>query len=59
MTDPGKGSKAGKLCLILDDGHWKTVSAANHPNDELIEVFKNGLILIEWTLDEIRLRARI
>ena len=59
VTDPGKRSKAGKLCLILDDDNWKTVSAVNHPNDALIEVFKSGLILVEWTLDEIRLRARI
>ena len=58
VTDPGKRSKAGRLCLIKQDG-WKTVTATTHPEDKLVEVFRDGSLLIEWTLDDVRLRATI
>jgi len=58
ITDPGKKSKKGRLRLIRDvnDGQWKTVNI--HENlespDQLVEVFRNGQILVDQLLSDIR-----
>lgn len=63
ITDPGKRSKAGRMALIKMDGEFWTVSeheAANHniPN-ELVEVFRDGELLVDQTFAEIRELALI
>lgn len=60
ITDSGKRSKSGRLALVRDsNGSFKTVRMDETilPN-QLIEVFRNGCLLKEWTFDEIRKRAR-
>jgi nicotinamide phosphoribosyltransferase len=63
ITDKGKISKKGRLQLIKSsNGGYSTVpeqKQINELRDELIEVFRNGKILKEYTLDEIRERAKV
>lgn len=61
ITDTGKISKAGRLRLIPMENaahttSWQTVneSANVHGKDALVEVFRNGEILKEYTFDEVR-----
>lgn len=59
--DPAKNSKRGRLALIELDGHYQTVPqggvAAN--NDRLVEVFRDGYLLKDYSLAEIRQRAAL
>jgi nicotinamide phosphoribosyltransferase len=57
-TDPGKRSKAGRLSLVKREGKVQTVSG-EQPDDMLVPVFRNGEILREYTLDEVRKRAEL
>lgn len=61
VTDPGKRSKAGRLKLLRETGAhgpvWRTVNAREEGEDQLVEVFRNGEILREYTFDEVRQRA--
>lgn len=60
ITDQGKRSKRGRLALIEDgEGNFKTVRKQDLGNREnkLITLFRNGELLKEWTLEEIRERA--
>ena len=60
VTDPGKRSKKGRLILTSGpDDTLATVSSLPNNKDQLIEVFRDGNILKEWTLEEIRSRADI
>lgn len=59
-----KKSKQGKLKLVLnEDGTYRTVTSMDADydsvKDELVEVFRNGEILKDWTFEEIRERAKI
>jgi hypothetical protein len=54
--DVTKKSKSGRMKLIYDGG-YKTVSESNEGEDHLVEVFRNGKLLVETTFDEIRKRA--
>lgn len=59
-----KKSKQGKLKLVKnDDGSFRTVTSMdvdfNTVQDELVEVFRNGEILQDWTFEEIREKAKI
>lgn len=56
-----KKSKGGKLKLIKLDGQYKTVNQEEYPevSDEMVTVFENGKLLIDWSFDEIRKRAEI
>lgn len=56
VTDNTKRSKGGKLSLIIDGYHLRTVKYAESggAKDLLEPVFLNGEILREQTLDEIR-----
>jgi nicotinamide phosphoribosyltransferase len=63
ITDKGKISKKGRLQLIrLQNGGYSTIPEqcddVNSQN-ELVEVFKNGKVLKEYALDEIRERAKV
>jgi nicotinamide phosphoribosyltransferase len=59
-TDPGKKSKAGRLALVREDGEYRTVPLeGNEDRDELVEVFRNGRLLVDYTFDEVRAQANV
>merc|ERR1712150_279588 len=60
ITDPGKKSKKGRLTLELKYGVWTTVTEGkgDSANDKLVEVFRNGKLLVDDTLKTIRERAQ-
>uniref|UniRef100_A0A1I8AJK9 Nicotinamide phosphoribosyltransferase n=1 Tax=Steinernema glaseri TaxID=37863 RepID=A0A1I8AJK9_9BILA len=61
-TDPTKRSKKGRLTLERnEDGEYVTMSEGlgDASKDELVTVFENGRLLVDYTLDEIRSRAEI
>jgi nicotinamide phosphoribosyltransferase len=55
-TDPGKRSKSGRMSLVRRDGMLQTVPG-EQLDDLLVPVFRNGEILREYTLDEVRKRS--
>jgi len=59
--DASKISKKGRLKLIKEESYhnWKfsTVPESDPRQDELVEVFRNGEMLVEYDLDEVRARA--
>eukprot|EP00397_Hematodinium_sp_SG-2012_P018365 GEMP01018810.1.p1 GENE.GEMP01018810.1~~GEMP01018810.1.p1 ORF type:complete len:465 (+),score=83.26 GEMP01018810.1:67-1461(+) len=62
ITDPGKKSKKGRLTLEKTaDGSFTTVmdSEGRPENDELVEVYRNGKLIKEWTLEEVQARCRV
>jgi len=64
ITDPGKTSKKGRLDLVRDGTTREYVTypiGAHGPaaNSELVEVFRNGRLLTEWTLGEVRERSEL
>lgn len=64
ITKSFKQSKKGKLKLVKNvDGTYRTVTQFDADfdtvKDELVEVFRMGEILIDWTFEEIRERAKI
>jgi len=52
--------RTGRLALIKEQGTWKTVSEANVDpgSDKLVAVFRNGRILVENSLPDVRNRSR-
>jgi nicotinamide phosphoribosyltransferase len=61
ITGPDKISKRGRLKLVRDkpgDG-WETVGPDDSRPDELVEVFRDGEILVDQTFDQIRNRAAV
>jgi nicotinamide phosphoribosyltransferase len=56
VTDPGKRSKAGRMSLVKREGKLQTVPG-EQPDDMLAPVFRDGEILREYTLDEVRKRS--
>lgn len=68
-TDPTKNSKAGRLKLIKVHEPWsgnvevwdtfKTVTRNQPGDDQLVEVFRDGVVLVNPTLEEIRERAEL
>jgi nicotinamide phosphoribosyltransferase len=64
ITKSFKKSKQGLLKLVKnDDGTFRTVTSMdtefNDVTDEMVEVFRNGVITKEWTFEEIRERAKV
>ena len=61
VTDPGKASKKGRLDLVKDPftGQLMTqqLSAVSKQTSELVEVYRDGVLLKEWTLEEVRVRS--
>ena len=59
VTDPGKKSKKGRLSLHCTDGVWETKMGeyVDFETDKLVEVFRNGRLLREYTFAEVRARA--
>ena len=59
-SDPTKASKKGRLKLVRDPIQGLMTVAHDHPgNDNLVEVFRDGVILRRWTLEEVRNRAKL
>ncbi|VDN55656.1 unnamed protein product [Dracunculus medinensis] len=61
-TDHGKQSKRGRLTLEKDEANnyiTKEEGIGNCEKDQLITVFENGRLLVDYTLDEIRERAEL
>jgi nicotinamide phosphoribosyltransferase len=62
VTDREKRSKRGRMKLIKVDGphgpSYHTVGLREPGEDQLVEVFRDGAILHDWTFAEIRRRAR-
>ena len=58
VTDDGKASKGGQLKLVRVGEDFQTCQYAElrHLNNELVPVFRNGELLEDWTLDEVRER---
>ena len=59
VTDSGKKSKRGRLKLARKDGQLTTVTASGSSPDELVEVFRDGKLLVDESFDNIRQRANI
>ena len=67
ITDPGKRSKRGRLALVRRNESVQTVRAdalngdgvdgVDSEENQLIKVFRNGEILIDWDFETIRQRA--
>ena len=57
-TDLAKASKSGRLKLIRDGERYVTVTQSQEGEDCLIEVFRDGVLLVDQAFEEIRKRAR-
>jgi len=61
VTDVGKRSKAGRLKLIRVRGAhgstYQTVSSREGGEDQLVEVFRDGEVLVNHSFEDIRARA--
>ena len=66
ITSGIKKSKAGRLKLYADVDGYKTMSLSEEAKraehggvrDELVEVFRDGELLVDWNFSEIRERAK-
>lgn len=61
ITDKGKRSKRGRLALVkTDKGGYKTIreEELNGQRNVLQAVFENGKLLQDWTLKDVRRRAK-
>ncbi|HET9281504.1 MAG TPA: nicotinate phosphoribosyltransferase [Candidatus Angelobacter sp.] len=57
-----KASKRGRLALYFTSGGWSTVRVkrgVEDPEDQLRPVFRDGDVLVEHKVDEVRKRARL
>src|SRR5215469_7976197 len=57
-----KASKRGRLALHRKNGSWTTVRTkrgVEDPEDQLRPVFRDGEVLVEYKVDEVRKRARL
>jgi len=61
ITDKGKQSKKGRLSLEMVDGKLTTITEGkgDPAKDVLVEVFRDGYLLVDQTCNEIRKRAAI
>ncbi|HBF07464.1 MAG TPA: nicotinate phosphoribosyltransferase, partial [Gammaproteobacteria bacterium] len=58
ITDQGKRSKKGRLALINENGEYNTIARSDLNGDQvLIPVYRNGVLLVEDSLEQVRLRA--
>jgi nicotinamide phosphoribosyltransferase len=58
VTDHGKISKRGQLALISSENGLKTVPLANNTDEDLlIYVWRDGVLLRDWTFEEVRERS--
>lgn len=59
VTDHGKRSKKGRLKLVNDGGVLKTVGVDEPGDDIMIEVFRDGQLLVDYTFDQVRKNASL
>lgn len=59
ITDRTKLSKKGRMSLVIRNGQYKTLPDSDRPDDCLREVYLNGDLLIDETLDTIRKRINL
>ena len=52
--DSSKASKKGRLKLVLQDGVYCTVPLSDPREDQLVEVFRNGKIVKEYSFEDVR-----
>lgn len=58
--DHGKKSKRGQLALVREGSEWNTVPRFGHAyEDQLVHVYRNGMLLRDWKFSEIRMLANI
>lgn len=57
ITDQGKSSKRGQIKLIHSGRSWDTVPIDAPGEDEMVSVFRNGDMLVEYNFGQIRARA--
>lgn len=58
ITDPGKTSKKGRLQLIKNEsGDYQTVPERPWNQDELVTIYENGKLLVDYTLEEVRVNS--
>ncbi|MDA1017055.1 MAG: nicotinate phosphoribosyltransferase [Planctomycetota bacterium] len=62
VTDLGKRSKAGRMKLVRSGASFETVPANDSPgdstrDDQLVEVFRDGELLVDQSFADIRARA--
>lgn len=58
ITDSGKRSKRGRMKVVMNNDNKLITVNSNDPRpDIMVEVFRNGNMLVEYTLDEIRKKA--
>jgi nicotinamide phosphoribosyltransferase len=58
-TDPAKASKAGRQAVIRDNGRLcaKRLDEIDPDKDQLQVVYRNGELLADWSLEDVRARA--
>jgi len=56
ITDKGKRSKSGRLDLVFRGGEYKTVQG-DQGDSLLVPFYRNGKLLVDQNLDDIRKRA--
>ena len=57
ITDAGKKSKAGRVTLYKGkDGYYSGVE--DWPESALVEVFRDGKLIRDWTFEEVRANAK-
>lgn len=60
ISDARKASKKGKLSLAYEDGAYTTVKESCVPGYDVMKtVFRDGELLVGYTFDEVRERAKI
>lgn len=56
ITDSGKKSKRGRFKLVKENGKFITVPHTDERKNELVEIYRNGEILVDDSLDVIKAR---
>lgn len=56
ITDKGKVSKKGRVTLYKENGRYFS-GAEDWPRNELIEVYRDGKLLVDYTLAQVRAKA--
>src|SRR4029078_11533093 len=51
ITDNGKRSKAGRMKLVRTVGGYATVPTHANGEDHLVDVFRDGVVLCDWSFD--------
>lgn len=59
ITDSGKRSKAGKFAVYRDEDGWQWTDNPLHEANELQIVFKDGLVIRDYSIEEARNNANV